>query len=141
MSVEASGVLGQPGAPDGVHDPALGDTLGPPCDERYVALDRKAAPSCSGTVRGRAIGRLLQATGALPLHRVLAGPRYEISLVGTVLRHGEFADGDHRVHRRGVARQRDGTTRSPVAWDHFWGSVRSGAGMIVGVPGTRQGPR
>ena len=40
-----------------------------------------------------------------------------------------------------VARQRDGTTRSPVAWDHFRGSVRSGDGMIVGVLVCRQGCR
>ena len=46
----------------------------------------------------------------------------------------------HRAHPLaaappGVARQRDGTTRSPVAWDHFRGSVRSGDEMIAGRAG------
>jgi len=40
-----------------------------------------------------------------------------------------------------VARQLDGTTRSPVAWDHFRGSVRSGDEMIVGALRARQGRR
>lgn len=37
-----------------------------------------------------------------------------------------------------VARQLDGTTRSPVAWDHFQDSVRSGVEMIAAEPDCRQ---
>jgi hypothetical protein len=32
----------------------------------------------------------------------------------------------------GVVRQLDGTTRAPVAWDHFIGGVNVGGGMIAG---------
>jgi integrase len=72
---------------------------------------------------------------------LVVGERHD----GPILRRRDGQRLDRRTaHRwvasigKHVARQLDGTTCSPVAWDHFWGSVRSGDGMIVGALVARQ---
>src|SRR5215218_6995956 len=43
------------------------------------------------------------------------------------------------IGRSSVARQGDGTTVSPVAWDHVSGVFSVGVGMIAGVVAVGQG--